>query len=311
MSEGRIASIRCGDDLRGRVPGDYLCLADPVCQGPVDGAFPEEYVSRRAGFVAGHYAPGVGAVRTRLLGEYAALRGLSGYGRVLLWFEHDLWDQAVLIRLLSLLADWPVLAGKLWLVPADGVRSFPEMPQEELEALVPVPLDWAAVEAGAEVWRAFASPDPTALDRLSRRALPLPHLARAMRRHLQDLPWVTDGLGLTERLVMQGAASGAGDEGALFRHLRAADPAFHVTDLIVRDVVARLSTGTRRLLSREAPHGLSPRGAAVLAGEERYVPGPRFQGGVALGPGGRWWWNPRAAGVTDVPPGRRGPGLFG
>lgn len=172
MSGDRAASIRCGDDLRGRAPGEYFCLADPVCQGPVDGAFPDEYVSRRAGFVAGHYAPGVGAVRARLLGEYEALRGLTGYGRVLLWFEHDLWDQAVLIRLLSLLAEWPALAGRLWLVPADGVRSFPEMPQAELEALVPVPLDWAAVEAGAEAWRAFADPDPTALDRLSRARYP-------------------------------------------------------------------------------------------------------------------------------------------
>ena len=32
---GTVASIRCGDDLRGRVPGEYLCIADPVCQGPV------------------------------------------------------------------------------------------------------------------------------------------------------------------------------------------------------------------------------------------------------------------------------------
>ncbi|WP_159347786.1 DUF1835 domain-containing protein [Roseomonas harenae] len=305
------ASIRCGDDLRGRVPGAYFCLADPVCQGPVEGKFLSEYVSRRAVFVAGHYGHGVAAVRARLAAEYAALRELAGHERILLWFEHDLWDQAVLIRLLSLLADMPVLAGRLHLMPADGLRTFPELPQGELEALVPEPLPWSGVEAGAEVWRAFSAPDPTALDRLSRRALPFPHLARAMRRHLQDLPWVTDGLGLTERRLMEGVAGGAGDESALFRHLRASDPVFHVTDLIVQDLLKRLSTGTRRLVSRDAPHGLTPRGAAILAGEERYVPGPRFQAGVVVGPGGGWWWNPRAAGVTDVPPGRGRAGLFG
>ena len=42
-----------------------------------------------------------------------------------------------------------------------------------------------------------------------------------MRRHLQDLPWVTDGLGLTERLLMQAIAAGAGDEEALSRHFAA------------------------------------------------------------------------------------------
>ncbi|HEY8614116.1 MAG TPA: hypothetical protein VIL69_22880 [Roseomonas sp.] len=309
MIEGT-ASIRCGDDLRGRVPGQYFCLADPVCQGPVHGAFPAEYISRRAGFVAAHYAHGVSAVRARLGAEYMALRSLAEYDRILLWFEHDLWDQAVLIRLLSLLADWPALAGRLWLMPCDGIRSFPEWPQAELDALEPEPLSWSAVEAGAEAWRAFADPDPTALDRLSCRALPLPHLARAMRRHLQDLPWVTDGLGLTERQVMQAVAAGAAEEDALFRRLRAADPVFHITDLILRDVVKRLSTGTRRLISRDAPHAPTVRGAAILAGEARYVPAPRFQAGVVVGPGGGWWWNPRAAGVTDLPPGRGAMGLL-
>ena len=101
---GSIASVRCGDDLRGRVPGEYLCVADPVCQGPVHGEFPMEYVSRRAAFVAGHYAHDVGAVRARLGAEYMALRQLPEYGRILLWFEHDLWDQAALIRVLSRLA---------------------------------------------------------------------------------------------------------------------------------------------------------------------------------------------------------------
>jgi hypothetical protein len=307
---GTIASVRCGDDLRGRVPGEYFCIADPVCQGPVD-AYPlPAYVSQRAGFVAAHYAHNVGAVRARLGAEYAALRRLPEHSRILLWFEHDLWDQAALIRALSILADMPQLAGRLHLMPADGLRSFPELPQEELDALVPEPLPWSAVEAGAEAWRAFAAEDPTALDTLSRRALALPHLARALRRHLQDLPWTTDGLTLTERLLLQGIAAGAADESALYRHLRAADPVFHVTDLIVRDLLHRLSTGTRRLVTRGAPHALTPRGAAILAGEERYVPPPRFLAGVAIGPNSPWRWDPRAAGVTDRPGGGGSPGGF-
>ncbi|MFC0386569.1 DUF1835 domain-containing protein [Muricoccus vinaceus] len=304
-----VASVRCGDDLRGRVPGAFFCLADPVCQGPVHGAFPDGYLARRAAFVAGHYAHGAAAVRARLAAEYAALRELPRHGRVLLWFEHDLWDQAVLIRLLSVLADWPALAGRLWLMPCDGRRGFAEMPQAELDALAPEPLPWSAVEAGAAAWEAFAAEDPTVLDAMTRRALPLPHLARAMRRHLQDLPWVTDGLGLTERLVMRAAAGGVVGEDALLRHLRAADPVFAPTDLILRDVVKRLSTGTVRLLGRDPPHAPTPRGQAILAGEARHSPGPRHQAGVVVGPRGRWWWNPRSAGVTDRLPGQAG--LFG
>ncbi|WP_426955182.1 hypothetical protein [Muricoccus radiodurans] len=295
-----IASIRCGDDLRGRVPGTFFPIADPVCQGPVGEPSLPAYISQRAGFVAAHYGHDVGAVRARLGAEYTALRDLPRFDRVLLWFEHDLWDQAALIRVLSLLAEWPALAGRLFLMPADGVRPFPELPQAELDALDPVPLPWSAVEAAAAAWRAFADPDPSALDRLSRRSQPLPHLARALRRHLQDLPWTTDGLGMTERALLRAVAEGATDTDALLRALRGADPVFHVTDLIVADVLHRLRAGTRRLITRDPPHGLSPRGQAILAGEARFTPPPHFLGGVAIGPRSPWRWDPVAAGVVEA-----------
>ncbi|WP_376097946.1 hypothetical protein ACE7GA_07695 [Roseomonas sp. CCTCC AB2023176] len=260
MTEEATASIRCGDDLRSRIPGDYLCIADPVCQGPVHDEPIPAYVSTRAGFVAAHYAHDVGAVRARLGTEYAALRGLTRYARVLLWFEGDLWDQAVLLRVLSLLADLPALAGRLFLMPSDGLRPFAHLPQDERDALDPEPLPWSAVEAGAEAWRAFTASDPTPLDALSRRSLPFPHMARALRRHLQDLPWTSDGLALTERLVLRAVSEGARSEAALVERLGLSDPAFHLTDLILRDVLARLRGGTGRLITRDPPHALTPRG---------------------------------------------------
>jgi hypothetical protein len=311
-----VASVRCGDDLRGRVPGEYLCIADPVCQGPVhDGALPA-YVSTRAGFVAAHYAHDVGAVRARIGAEYAALRGLAAgaplrRSRVLLWFEGDLWDQACLLRVLSFLADTPALAGRLFLMPSDGVRPFAHLPPAELDALVPEPLPWSAVEAAAAAWRDFAAEDPTGLDALSRRALPLPHLARALRRHLQDLPWTTDGLALTERAVLRAVAEGAEDEAAVLRAVGMADPAFHLTDLIVRDVLGRLRGGTRRLISRDPPHRPTPLGAAVLSGAERHRPTVRFVGGVPVRPGSGWRWDPRRAVGDGGPRGLAGPLALG
>lgn len=302
------AHLRCGDDLRPRLPaagwpGHYLAFADPVCQGPAsDDGDLMGYLGRRARFVAAHYGADAGEVRRRLGAEYMALRALRRYARVFLWFEHDLWDQAALIRVLSLLADTPALLGRLFLMPADGRRSFPELPDEELAALVPAPLTAAQLEAGAEAWMAFSDPDPTALDALSRRASPLPFLPAAMRRHLQDLPWTTDGLALTERMVLQAVRDGAEDLSAVFRALRQADSVFHVTDLIVADVLARLSEGARRLIARGGPPlRLTPRGEAVLAGEERFAPiPPRFLGGVALGPESPWLWDPGQEAVTTA-----------
>ncbi|PWS39076.1 hypothetical protein DFH01_07505 [Falsiroseomonas bella] len=299
------AHLRCGDDLRARLPaagwaGDYLAFADPVCQGPVGADGLMAYLGIRARFVALHYGAALQDVRLRLGAEYAALNGLDRFERVLLWFEHDLWDQAALIRVLGLLAERRALEGRLFLMPADGVRPFAALPDAELAALAPAPLTRAQLEAGALAWEGFAAEDPRTLDGLWRRPSPLPHLSAAMRRHLQDLPWTTDGLALTERLLLQAVAAGASEDGAVLRAMLAADPVFQVTDLIILDLRARLAEGPRRLLERGAAWRLTAQGEAVLRGEARHVPAPRFQGGVTVGPNAPWCWDPRFGGVVEA-----------
>jgi hypothetical protein len=311
--------LRCGDDLRERLPhagiaGEYLCFADPVCQGPArDDGDLAGWLARRARFVAAHAGADEAEVRRRLEREYAALRGGDGDGgggglgrhdAVWLWFEHDLWDQAALIRVLSLLAGQRALEGKLWLVPADGVRAFPELADAELAALRPAPLSPQQVRDGAEAWAAFAAPDPRALDALSRRRRPLslPFLAAALRRHLRDLPWTTDGLAETERRALRAVAGGARDETAVLRAFRAADPVFHPTDLILRDVLRRLRAGPEPLLAPTDPLALTDRGRAVLAGRERHRPAaPRVLGGVEIGPHTLWRWDVECDGVSLEP----------
>ena len=299
--------LRCGDDLRealqdASIAGEYLCFADPVCMGPAhDDGDLMAWLGMRARYVALHSGQDVAAVRLRLGREYAALNGLHRREAVWLWFEHDLWDQAALIRILSLLAEKRLLRGKLLLLPADGIRCFPELSGAELAALQPALLSDLQIEQAAEAWAAFAAPDPGALDAFSRRELALPFLAAALRRHLRDLPWTTDGLGETERLVLRAIAAGAGDEAALYRAVRPADPVFHVTDLILREVVGRLRTGPRRLVKREAPLRPTPRGAAVLAGTDRFRPAPRFHAGVSILPDPPWLWDPGQAAVVPGP----------
>ena len=299
-----VLHLRCGDDLREVLPraglaGEYLCFADPVCQGPAqDDGDMLAWLGMRARFVALHAGQDLAEVRQRLGREYAALHGLHRYDAVQLWFEHDLWDQAALIRVLSLLAGKRQMRGRLWLLPADGVRGFAEMGDAELAALRPAPLTDLQLEQAAEAWAAFAAPDPRALDALARQKLALPCLAAALRRHLRDLPWSTDGLGETERLLLRAVAAGAETEAAVQAALRGADAVFHVTELIVRDVVRRLRTGPKRPLRAADPLRLTPQGEALLAGTARHRPGPRAHAGIAVLPDPPWLWDPASAGVV-------------
>ena len=186
------------------------------------------------------------------------------------------------------------LEAKLWLLSADGVRCFPELSDTELAALRPQPLSPEAARSGAEAWAAFSAPDPRELDALSRQPLALPFLAAALRRHLRDLPWTTDGLAETERHVLLAAKGGAPDEAAALRAFHAADPVFHPTDLILRDVLRRLRADQAPLLAPSDPFALTDRGRAVLAGHEGHRPAPRALGGVEIGrpDAPPWRWDP-------------------
>lgn len=299
------AHLRCGDDLRDRLPaagweGTYLPFNDPVCVGPVSDTDLLPYLGQRARVVALHAGVDAQEARLRLGQEYAGVLALARYDRVLLWFEHDVWDQAALIRVLALLARHNTPVEHLSLMPADGRTPFALLPDATLAALDPVPLTRLQLEAGAAAWAAFCAPDPTRLDALTRRATPLPHATPALRRHLMDLPWTTDGLALTERQVLHAIAAGAGDLPALCTAMAKVDPVFHMTDLILAEVVKRLMEGPNRLIARGSPWALSDRGTAVLAGEAKHRTPPRFQGGVMLRPEPGWMWDPRAAGVRHA-----------
>lgn len=297
-----IIHIRCGDDLRGRLPpGDYIGYADPVCLGPArDSGSPAAWLAQRTRFVAEHARAPVAEVRSRLGAEHAALTAAARSGAALhLWFEHDVWDQIALLRVLAFL--WPQARGRVWLMPADGKRVLPALSDAELAALEPQKLGDIAAEAALLAWDAFAAPDPSALDRLWRQVLPFPHLAPALRRHLQDLPWASDGLALSERRVLRAVAAGAEDLGAVLRAFAAEDAVFHPTDLMLAEIIDRLRAGTTRLIVRDGPLALSERGQAVLAGRRRHSPWPRLVGGVAVGPNGEAWWDPSRQGVATRP----------
>lgn len=240
----------------------------------------------RARTVALHARQPLAEVRASLGAEYMRLRSPPADVEPVLWFEHDWWDQAALLRVLTLLPRGRALAA----MPADGVRPFAALPDAELAALRPEPVSEAMREAAEAAWEAYAAPDPSALHALAVQPLPLPHLAAALRRHLHDLPWARDGLALSERQLLRAAVAGARGDAALMAAQHAEDATFPLTDLLVRELRERLASGGRRLL--DAAGTPTPHGAAVLAGRAQAVPRPRFSGGARAQD---WRWDEDAA----------------
>lgn len=321
--------IRCGSDIapslrQAGFAGDFLEYSDPLCQGPVLDA--PDWLERRADFLAASYGEGVGRSRAQIAGDLAAaeagLRSAAArYERVVLWFEHDSYDQLILARCLAQFAGAP--PARLDLVSAasyPGAMRFIGLGQLPPEALcllwdARVPVAASALQAGRAAWAALRAPDPRPLAGLAAAGVAaLPQFGPALRRHCQELPWTETGLSLTERLVLELLAERPRTVGEAYAALMMErEPLPWLTDLMIRSIVDSMKAarqpvfiGTFEGEDRDWPKErltVTPLGRAVLAGAVDWLslhPPARWLGGVRIaGDAPGWRWDDAAAKVVE------------
>ena len=138
----------------------------------------------------------------------------------------------------------------------------------------------------------------------------LPQMARAIQRHCQELPWLQDGLSLTERLVMQLLAEEPRTAGEIYSALmREREPLPWLGDIMLlfilnsmRAATKPMFTGTFKGEQRQWLDELltiTDLGRAVLAGEVDWLslsPPERWLGGVRVSAASPCWrWDEQAA----------------
>lgn len=315
--------IRCGTDIvadlrTGGVPGEILVWQDPLCLGPTPALPPAAWYETRAGFLSQVYDLDPAGVRAQLEAADAGLARSLDEDEVVLWFEHDMFDQSMLARLLAWYEAAPALPRRLSIVTAN---SHPDVPRfiglgnlnaAQLMGLFArrSTLGAGALALGREVWSGWTAADPRGLAALSRRDMPeLPWLPAAIRRHLEELPWTTDGLGLTERLILDAIGDGATGR-TVFLRVMNAEAAPWMGDTMCYHAIRELAAGEMPLLAADGARsgsldeiaGLVIRrtdaGDAVLGGRDRLVAttADRWVGGVRLGGSApHWHWDPESA----------------
>jgi len=312
--------IRCGTDIvadlrAGGVPGEILVWQDPLCQGPTPALPPTAWYDTRAAFISRTYDLEVATVRAQLEAADAGLAQSLGEDEVVLWFEHDMFDQSILARLLAWYAAAPALPRRLSLVTANSHPAVPRfiglgnLNATQLMELFGnrITLRAAVVAEGREVWSAWTARDPRGLAVLSRREMPgLPWMPAAIRRHLEELPWTTDGLSLSDRLILQAVGEGATGR-TVFQRVMNAEAAPWMGDTMCYHAIRELAAGDVPLLTVE--HGRtgtldeiagltirrSEAGDRALSGANRLAraAAERWVGGVRLdGAAPQWRWDP-------------------
>jgi hypothetical protein len=300
------------------IAGRTMVWADPLNEGPVPGGISEdELVRLRAGFLAPLTPHHVDDVTADLRGWRAAIDDRDAYDELVLWFEHDLFDQLNLIQLLSHVAGRPQTQPAS-LVCIDCYPGHPnfkglgELEPADLASLYLTrqPVGDSQLELASRAWQAFRASDPREIEALLATDLTaLPFLSAAFRRHLQELPSLENGLSRSEHRLLEQARDGATDLRQIFPRMQDGETAYYITDSSLWDRVQSLALSSPALLSVDAPDStealpaatiaLTPAGRQVLSGSAdrvRLCGIDRWFGGVhARGSGPVWRWSSREA----------------
>jgi len=316
------------------IPGACSIWADPLYEGPVPGGLNDtELLEVRIRYLSGPadltWVAWAGSdpsldPANDLRQWRAAIERDESYDELILWFEHDLFDQLNLIQLLTWIRDHLPVAKPASLI---CIGSFPGRPEfkglgeltpDELASLLETrqPISGPHYEVARRAWHAFREPTPEALDELRQEdTSALPYLAPALTRFFQEYPWTTDGLSRTERRLLELAN---GDGIALRRavpRMHEGEQVYYVTDLSLAALAEILSCTSPPLLTLDpsrAAEGqvlrglvaLTDTGRSVLAGQLDRVAIcgiDRWLGGVHLQSRGQLWrWDHTRQRVTLV-----------
>jgi hypothetical protein len=271
------------------ITGDIIAWRDILHEGPAPAGLALEAMSdARARFLASIGAGSLPLLLRKFGARDAALRSAP---QVVLWFEHDLYDQLHLIQILATLAHQRETAAELICIDAfPGVEPFHGLSQlttVQLASLWPARRRVGSVQLllAARAWTAFCSADPLALRHFVTTNLSaLPFLRHALVRFLEEFPSAPDGLPRTERQILRAVAAGNQTSDAIFRANEAQETAPFMGDTVVQLRIAGLTTARTPLLTRE-PIMLTSAGSRVLAGEvdARMLNGiDRWFGGIHL-----------------------------
>lgn len=294
------------------LPGEIRVWADALDQGPLLPVSDEEHWRLRGEHhrSRGDDAPDRGVAK--LAAYDRGFDEAAGAEELILWYEHDLFDQLALIRLLARLARRG-LPAQLTIVSIDRHPEVPnflglgQLTPAQLAELWPrrTTLSRDAIDEAITAWIAVTAPDPRALPFLVKRIKAMPFLAGALERQLEEFPDPTSGLSRTERQVLAAVARGEATADALMKATQAIDPRYPITDLQLfwtLHVLGRCGfvtgapEGPATQEAVRAIHvGITPRGREALAGaidrvHEHGI--DDWRGGVRLsGKGPVWRWD--------------------
>lgn len=279
------------------LPGEHFAWREALIEGPTPaGLDGPEWRRLRARHLSEAYGVDLEECERELLAQEKKLATFGEHDEVVLWFEHDLFCQSLLLYMLDWFARQDLGKTRLGLV---CIREFPgkqnfrglgELAPNELASLFPErqPVTRQQLDLAASAWRAYCSRDPTDIQSfLDSDTSALPLLDAALKAHLRRFPSTRNGLGRIENRGLQMVDSGLNRFIDLFPRFGEAEPVYGLGDAQFWLALRRLSEVGQPLLTMQngsnggqewteamahkASFKITDLGVAVLKGDADFV----------------------------------------
>jgi len=293
---------------KGGIEGELLPWRDVLHEGPVPAGLTLQEMSKvRAKYIADQNWSKFEEVNAWFIYRDDLLSRFKDFDKVVLWFEHDLYDQLQIIQILSWFASQDLEKTNIFLICTDnylGMLSPEEMNELQSHA---TPLLYEQIVIATTAWQTFTLNSPLEWQNLLLQDTKcLPFLEGAVKRVLQEYPNSETGLTVTQKQTLLALQHTSMPAGKLFSAYQQSEERRFMGDTIFWGYLAQMLEGEKPLIT--LPEGkiltlpsspdqllsLTDFGLQVLRGEEFWPEIKninRWIGGVHLTLNSLWVWD--------------------
>ena len=290
------------------IPGEFLPWRDVLHDGPVpEGLSFDELSKARAQFIIERGWGTPENIMNSFMERDAVIKSFAKYEKVILWFEHDLYDQLQILQILN----WFHFnfAGEVELSIICTDRYLGMLSPEEMKGLVKYedPITETHLTLSSKAWSAFRSRSPEKWHGLlNTDTSVLPFLEGSIIRLLEEYPSCSNGLSRTAQQTLAIISQGEKRPGKVFGLYQETEDRRFLGDSSFWVILHELLEANPPLL--KLPEGkeltlptnpdqeltITPMGEEVLAGKSDWLDMVQIDywiGGVHLTSGNIWCWN--------------------
>ncbi|CAM3637105.1 DUF1835 domain-containing protein [Marinicrinis lubricantis] len=251
-----------GEKLIHQVEGEVIVWREMYDYGPLlSKGSREEHLRRRAAFFEEKVGIPAKLFMESCEQQYRKLDELPRDTEVTLWFEHDRYDQMMLIYLITELNNrgfqklsMVTLNEYSGIEPFYGMGQLSSLQLKELGLTHHQSLTPDQLQEAVEAWTAYTSENPLDTEQwIKASGQRLPFLTHAMQRHLRYYPSVHTGLNEIEDKSLRYIGDRACTFEALFEHISRSIPHDGLSDLQFAAILNQLTRGDFPLLDCDGP----------------------------------------------------------